>query len=128
MPRISRPCLTACAHPDQNCPTPYSALPRDELRYDLECKLYSLLFNLDSAVLMAYGSGAPLHSLSVLPGLGNVAWVYGYCFSRGGLEQMLAELDVEVNPWEWLGKVLPKGLFVVISIDSHLSEICFSGQ
>ena len=60
---------------------PYLTLPRDELRSGLECKLYSLLFNLDSAVLMAYGTGAPLHSLSVLPGLGNMAWVYGDCFS-----------------------------------------------
>ena len=91
---------------------PYLTLPRDELRSGLECKL----------------SGAPLHSLSVLPGLGNVAWVYGYCLSCGGLEQMLAELDVEVDPWEWLGKVLPEGLLAVISIDSHLRKICFSGQ
>ena len=91
---------------------PYLTLPRDELRSGLECKL----------------SGAPLHSLSVLPRLGNVAWIYGDRLSCGGLEQMFAELDIEVDPWEWLGKVLPKGLFAVISIDFHLRKICFSGQ
>ncbi|MCQ2283195.1 MAG: hypothetical protein MJZ99_11340, partial [Bacteroidales bacterium] len=42
-----------------------------------------------------------------------------YCFSCGGLKQVVAELDVEINPGESLGKVLPEGLLAVISIDSH---------
>ena len=43
-------------------------------------------------------------------------------------EEALAELDVEVDPFKMLGKVLSEGLLAVISIDSHLSKICFSGQ
>ena len=61
--------------------------------------------------------------LSVLPRFGNVAWVYCDRLSCGGLKQMFAELDVEVNPWEWFGKVLPKGLFAVVSIDLGI-QVC----
>jgi len=78
------------------------------------------------------GLGAPrpegADTLSVLPGLGNVAWIYGYGLAVRREEQVLAELYVEVDPFEMLGKVVSIGLFAVISVDFELSKIHLAGQ